>query len=67
MRKLFLTGLIMVGMSCLTGCGSKDEEEQLQSVEERAVEIQKNVQESVEQQNENTQRLGKDASELEQQ
>lgn len=67
MRKLFLIGLIMVGMSCLAGCGSKDEEEQLQSVEERAVEIQKNVQESVEQQNENTQRLGKDASELEQQ
>lgn len=67
MRKLFLIGLLMVGMSCLTGCGSNDEEEQMQSVEERAVELQKEAQEAAEQQNEDTQRLGKDASELEQQ
>lgn len=67
MKKLFLLGLLMVGMSVMTGCGSSDEEEQLQSVEEHAVEIQKNVQESVEEQNKNTEQLGRDASELDKQ
>lgn len=67
MKKLFLLGLLMVGMSVMTGCGSSNEEEQMQSVEEHAIEVQENVQESVEQENENTKQLGRDASELDKQ
>lgn len=67
MKKLFLLGLLMVGMSVMTGCGSSNEEEQMQSVEEHAIEVQENVQESVEQESENTKQLGRDASELDKQ
>lgn len=67
MKKIFLYGMLLVVMCCMSGCGNSDKENELKSVEERAIELQKDAKEAADKANESTKRLGEDAKKLEEQ